>query len=416
MVAHTPAASAPSTAHKLALLSSLYLSQGLPYGFFVQALPVLLRQEGRSLEEVGLSSLLMLPWGLKLFVAPLVDRLRGGRLGPRRSWIVPLQAATIVAVGALALAGKAGAPLALMAVAVLITAALAATQDVATDGLAVSLLGERERGLGNGVQVAAYRVGMVLGGGALLMVFAALGWLATFGAMAGLLLLASVPIVLFREPARDATALDSSARAPGLHTLGAFVARRGMVRWLLLLALFKLGDALGSPMVKPLLVDVQMSITDIALVSGTLGSAVALVGALAGGWLAARVGRVAALWVSGLAHAALMAGYALGSADAHGLLVVMLVLEHFTGSMATVALFTAMMDASDARTGATDYTVQASVVVVATAVGSAASGFFASALGYPRFFVLSAVVCAVGTVALVHVLRRSGVPRVTGDP
>ena len=30
------------TATKLGLLSSLYLSQGLPYGFFTQALPVLL--------------------------------------------------------------------------------------------------------------------------------------------------------------------------------------------------------------------------------------------------------------------------------------------------------------------------------------------------------------------------------------
>ena len=49
---------------------------------------------------------------------------------------------------------------------------LAATQDIATDGLAVDMLEPPERGLANGVQVAGYRVGMIVGGGALLILFA----------------------------------------------------------------------------------------------------------------------------------------------------------------------------------------------------------------------------------------------------
>ncbi len=42
---------------------------------------------------------------------------------------------------------------------------LAATQDVATDGLAVRLLWESDRGLGNGIQVGGYYLGQILGGG-----------------------------------------------------------------------------------------------------------------------------------------------------------------------------------------------------------------------------------------------------------
>ncbi|MBI4864967.1 MAG: MFS transporter, partial [Candidatus Riflebacteria bacterium] len=76
---------------KLALLSSLYFSQGLPYGFFVQALPVLLREAGVSLEVIGLTSLLALPWAFKFLWAPLVDRFDGSGLGRRRGWILPLQ-------------------------------------------------------------------------------------------------------------------------------------------------------------------------------------------------------------------------------------------------------------------------------------------------------------------------------------
>jgi hypothetical protein len=46
---------------------------------------------------------------------------------------------------------------------------IAATQDIATDGLAVSRLALCLRGLGNSVQVIGYKIGMVLGGGVLLV-------------------------------------------------------------------------------------------------------------------------------------------------------------------------------------------------------------------------------------------------------
>ena len=63
-----------STPAKLGLLGCLYFSQGLPFGFFTQALPVLLRKQGFSLGQIGLSSLLVVPWALKFLWAPAVDR------------------------------------------------------------------------------------------------------------------------------------------------------------------------------------------------------------------------------------------------------------------------------------------------------------------------------------------------------
>ena len=44
--------------HPLALLSSLYAAQGLPFGFFTLALPVLMREAGWSLTAIGLLQLL----------------------------------------------------------------------------------------------------------------------------------------------------------------------------------------------------------------------------------------------------------------------------------------------------------------------------------------------------------------------
>src|SRR3954462_7362974 len=76
---------------KLGILWTLYFVQGLPFGFQATALPVYLRAAGLSLTGIGLASALSLPWSLKIFLAPLVDRYGSARMGPRRSWILPLQ-------------------------------------------------------------------------------------------------------------------------------------------------------------------------------------------------------------------------------------------------------------------------------------------------------------------------------------
>ncbi len=57
----------------LVLLTALYFAQGLPYGFFTQALPVVLRESGFSLIEISATGILFAPWALKFLWAPYVD-------------------------------------------------------------------------------------------------------------------------------------------------------------------------------------------------------------------------------------------------------------------------------------------------------------------------------------------------------
>lgn len=141
-----------TTREKAILLGGLYLSQGLPYGFFTQSVPALLRMQGASNTLVGLSFLLMLPWGLKFLWAPLVDRHGSARWGRRRSWILPLQAAGVLTLTALAFVDPTG-EMPWVLVGLLVINLISATQDIATDGLAVEVLAPEERGLGNGLQV-----------------------------------------------------------------------------------------------------------------------------------------------------------------------------------------------------------------------------------------------------------------------
>ena len=392
---------------RVTLLASLYFAQGLPFGFFAQAFPVLMRQQGASLEGIGLSGLLNLPWALKFLWAPWVDRTRSTRFGHRRAWILSLQTATIGVLLALAAAGfQAGDPLWGIAAGVLVLNMLAATQDIATDGLAVNLLQSGERGLGNAVQVGGYRLGMVVGGGALLMCFDALGWTGLFGAMAIALLFATIPIARFDEVASPPPVAPEVPAARPWLAFTEVLRGPGMGRWLVVLVTWKGGDALAAAMVKPLCVDLGLGLADVGLVLGTVGSGAALLGAFAGGAIVDRLGGARGLVVCGLLQALSVAAWILPSVgfSDRAWLVGVSGFEHFAGSTATVALFSAMMARCRPAHAGADYTTQASIVVIASGACGALSGVVAGRLGYATHFTLSFVLCLLA-VALLWVLR-----------
>ncbi len=391
-----------TTSRKLLLLGTLYLSQGLPFGFFTQALPVLLREQGLSLPSIGFTYLLALPWALKFLWAPFVDRYGFRRLGRRRSWILPLQGLTVILLLLVSLAHPSSALL-LLLLSVFAINLLAATQDIATDGLAVQLLSPRERGIGNGVQVAGYRIGMILGGGVLLIGFDYLGWANTMIAMAAILAVATIPITLYREQ-------SSTKDSPGerKHALREFLLRPGAMSWLFVLLLYKLGEAFATAMLRPFLVDAGLDMSAIGWLLGTAGFTAGLLGALVGGWGVNVLGRRRALLFYGAIQAVAVTLYVVPALGIGGLpmLIATTSLEHFAGGMATVALFTLMMDACRPQTEGSDYTIQASVVVIATGIAASLSGLSAAALGYVGHFVLSGALCCLALLLIMRVPQK----------
>jgi MFS transporter, PAT family, beta-lactamase induction signal transducer AmpG len=374
------------------LLGALYFAQGLPFGFFTQALPVMLRQLGVSLEGIGLTSLLALPWALKFLVAPALDRSPS-----RRRWLLALQLATA---GLLVLASRLD-PTALVPILVVVflVNTLAATQDIATDAIAVDEVPRAHRGLANGLQVGAYRVGMILGGGALLLTFDLLQWSGVFLVMAAATLLTTLPVARWKEPARQPV--------EGVASLKDFFTRADAAPLLLLLFVFKFGEAFGVTMLKPRLVDLGLSLADVGLLVGTVGFLAGLVGAVTGGLLVNVVGRQRALVGFGFTQAvAVLAYVAVDRETSFSGLAVLVGFEHFAGGLATAALFTCIMDWSRAGHAATDSTVQASTVVIATGIASASSGVSAAVLGYRTHFELAAALAMLAAVSAGALFRR----------
>jgi MFS family permease len=400
------------------LLALLYFAQGLPSGLIAKALPALLRDQGVSLSLIGFTSALALPWALKFLWAPLVDRY-----GTRKQWLLALNGLTMALMLLVASRDfEAWIDRLPWLLAVLFCANLvSATQDIATDGYAVSRLRPEWRGFGNSLQVVGYKLGMVLGSGGLLWLVAHHGWQASYGGLASLLLLVLLP-VLFMDDARthaEREASHSHWHGPGgyVRLFRDFVARPGLGWWLLTLALYKFGDSLASRMTGPLLRDSGYSLAEIGAITGVAGATAGVLGAFAGGASMLRLGRRQSLLVFGVLQALGLAGYLWVVAGVQSIFVLgaIVYFEQFVDGLSTVALFTLMMDRCRAQTPGTDYSLQASLMVLVTGMAATVGGVFTDSFGYAAVFTTAAALTLLALVPAMLFFRRAGPDATIGD-
>lgn len=82
----TKKVSGPKSAIPQVWTFTTYFCEGLPYSIIRTVSTVFFRDNGVSLEGIGLTSLFGLPWALKFFWAPHLDRY-----GTKRQWLLIMQ-------------------------------------------------------------------------------------------------------------------------------------------------------------------------------------------------------------------------------------------------------------------------------------------------------------------------------------
>ncbi|MEM7796819.1 MAG: MFS transporter [Cyanobacteria bacterium P01_C01_bin.118] len=389
-----------ATWRKMGLLGSLYVAQHIPLTFVYEALPVFLRQQNVSLKTLGLLQLLALPLVFKFLWSPLIDRYGVTRWGHYRFWILCFQIGLGVAIALLAFLNITQQFIFLL-LGLLLVSLLSASQDIATDALAIGLLSPAERGFGNGIQRGGNSLGAIIGGGGMLLLLSYWGWRTTLLAMATVLLLAIIPIARHRERVVKSTTLSS----PNFRRLISVYRRPGMGRWLIILTLYGIGPYMALTMFRPLLVDLGLSIGEIGLLLGVVSYGAGLLGAVVAGLNISRLSRKQALVSFSALQGIAIAAYCLPVLGFTQLSLLYLVatVAQFINGMAMTALFTVMMDKSDAATAGTDYTVQSSVVYISGILGATFSGVIAEALGYQGVFSVALLFTAI-TVLAIHYL------------
>jgi MFS family permease len=408
------------TAHNWLLLITLYFLQGFPSGLLVHAMPALLRSSGVSLEIIGFMKLLALPWVLRFIWAPYVDRYYVRKWGAHRSWILGMQLLVVISVFSLMLTDitrLSSVDLTLILSIIFFINLFCATQDIATDALAVKLLPTHLRGLGNSVQVSGYKIGLLFGGNAILWGLDLIGWQTTLMFMGLIILLCLLPTLMFNENktfqedspplTTEQTAEKEKLSFPWFwQQFYAFAKRPGLPFWLFTLAIYKMGDSLGSAMIKPMLVDMGTSLSTIANLT-LISSLAGILAATLGGVLYYRFGPRTCLLLFGLMQGLGLGGYALiNSESSYALLMWMSIFEQSADGMATVALFAMMMEHCRKDHEGTDYSLQACIQVSVAGLGGVLAGVIANQFGYSQLFISAMLLTWICLIPVMLLFRK----------
>ncbi|USA53371.1 MFS transporter [Acinetobacter sp. C32I] len=395
------------------LLFSLYWAQGLPVGFMTHALPVILRAQGVSLAHIGGFGLLMLPWSIKIFWAAYVDRLGISRLGHYRSWIIPTQLSSVIILIVLSFfpIQSLDQPIYLLVFfgLLLIMNLTGATQDIATDGLAVNLLKSDQQHWGNTFQVIGSRLGFIVGGGAVLWCLDWLDWQKTFLALAALVLVNTLPVLFYREPQHQSkVALQHASSQSFIQAvksyLNYFQSSPELKAWLLVLISFKVADGLAGPLLKPLMVDMGLNFTQIGVFITMFGAVAALLGAAVAGLLLKYFSRSSCLIVFSFLKLISLGAYAvLGYAYESQFqiaplwLYVINAVEDACSAMLLVVMLTLVMQYSRKHFAGTDFTFQVSIMATVSGLLYLFSGVVGDWLGYADYLL---VICVIAILCL----------------
>ncbi len=406
-----PAYSAAFRDRNLAVILLLGFSSGLPLALTGGTLQAWMTVEGVSLATIGIFTLVGIPYTWKFLWSPLMDRFVPPFLGRRRGWLVIAQLAIAGLIAAMAMSNPRD-DLAWIAVLAVLLAFTSASQDIVYDAYRTDIAKPEQRGLAAAFTVVGYRVAMLTSGAAALVLVAgsgfipALGWKNTYLVMAGLMVVAAFVTLAGKEPEIQAPPPRTLEEAV-LLPLREFFARPGAWALLVLVILYKLGDAFAVSLSTAFLLrGVGFPLDVVGYVNKGMGLAATIVGALFGGAIMVRLGLYRALMVFGVLQALSNLGFmALAYAGkSYPMMVFAVGFENLTGGMGTAAFVALMMALCDRRFTATQYALISALSAFGRVYVGPAAGYATDpkqlGLAWTTFFFLTFLVALPGLAFL----------------
>jgi len=408
----------------------LGFASGLPNVLVNDTLSAWLSDLGFKPSDIGLLSLLTLPYGLKLLWAPLLDRYPApgfAWLGLRRGWIALLCLLLVAGFCVLGWVGPSAAdsPAFPAAVAGLCIAALSASLDAAVDAHRTDSASGGGEGPAASAFVLGYRVAFVSIGAAVLMLHgkiallfgpegdAAAKALAWRWAIAGgglAMLVGFAGALLAPEPPRRdrSESLREALVGPAQSFMTALGPRLPVVLFVALL--FRLPDLLGNRMTMPFLrQELGFDNAEIGTIRQLFGFWMTIAGALLGGYYVKRWGLARSLMVFGVLQVASNAGYLVLIATGKSVpaFVGVVFVENLCNGLVSAAFVAYFMSICEPRFAAAQYAILSGLMYLAGALVGATSGALVEKLGYPGFFVLSIAVGLPPLLALPWAMPRA---------
>jgi MFS transporter, PAT family, beta-lactamase induction signal transducer AmpG len=375
---------------RIAVMLPLGFASGLPLALTAGTLQAWLTVVEVDLRTIGLFTLVGLPYTLKFLWAPVMDRFVPPWLGRRRGWMIVMQLALVAGIVAMSLIDPTKTPLLLAAMALLV-ATTSASQDIVFDAYRTDVLKATERGFGAAVSVTGYRIAMLVSGAGALIVSTYLGWGQTYFLIAALMLIGVGATLLSPEPASPVNIPRNVAEAVW-EPVHEFFSRSPALLLLLLIVLYKLGDAFAGSLTTAFLIrGMGFEAAEVGIVNKGLGMVTTIVGALLGGIWMVRMGLFRSLLIFGGLQALSNLTFMLlaWTGKSYPIMVLAVAFENVSGGMGTAAFVALMMSLCDHRYTATQYALLSAMAALGRVFVGPPSGYVVEAVGWVSFFFIT---------------------------
>lgn len=412
----------------------LGFSAGLPFPLVFTTLSTWLRQIGISKTIIGFFAWIGITYSIKIFWAPIVDRLPlpllTKLLGQRRSWMLLAQVGIIA--GLLGMAWTDPSQyLTQMALFALLVAFASATQDIVIDAYRIEAVKDEFQGAMAATYQAGWRIAAALvAGAAALYISEYFSWTVAYMVMAAFMAVGIITVLVISEPERNISQqtymqeqrvidfLETTAHIPDMLRMpvawfiGAVICpfteffqrnSRQALFVLLFIGIYRISDIVLANMTHPFYIDMGFSVIEIANIAKIFGVFMTLLGAFIGGVLVVRYGILRILLLGAILVSLTNLMFALLADNGHSILGLAIVLssDNFSGGLASTAFIAYLSSLTNKAYTATQYALFSSIMTLGPKFISGFSGMVIDAEGYIFFFSYAA---ALGLPAIFMVM------------
>ena len=417
----------------------LGFSAGLPFLLVFSTLNARLADVGVETATIGFFSWLGITYSIKVFWAPVVDRLKlpvlNRLFGKRRSWILLAQAGIATGLYLMAAVDPLSAPETL-ALCGLLVALSSATQDVAIDAYRIEIAEERLQAALAATYIFGYRLALLVAGAGALYLAEFWSWQVSYQVMAALVGVGVLTVLVAREPEVNhfAAAEDIAEKVqeeaarrghlpPRLAKLagwfyaavaGPFVDffrryKELAIVILVLVAVYRISDIAMGVMANPFYLDFMgFSKTQVADVTKVFGFFMTILGSMVGGVLVVRYGVRRILLAGAILTAAtnlLFVVLAQYPPDIK-LLALVVSADNLSGGIANVALIAWLSSMTSASFTATQYALFSSLMTLPGKFLGGFSGIVVADFGYAQFFLVAGVMGVPAILLVLYIMRH----------
>ena len=386
-------------------MPTTYFAEGLSY-ILVNSLAVIIYKKMNVSNDLIAfwTSLLYLPWAIKMFWSPFIDMY-----WTKRKWIVGTQSVMAVFTVLASVSLGLDSFLLYSMLAFTIIAFMSATHDVAVDGYYMISMDDKEQAFFVGIRSFAYRLAMLFSSG-ILVLWAGkletstgnivLSWKVVLMTVALILAFLSLYHRLFLPlPEKDKGA-GHFDYGQFFESIISYFRQDKVILAISFIVLYRFGEAMLLKLSAPFLLDplkkggMALTTSEIGLAYGTIGLVCLIAGNILGAWFISKRGLKKCVWAMALALNLPDPVYVYMSYNQdlpHTFVYVLVAFEQFGYGLGTTAFMYYLIQLTDEKHKTVHFAISTGIMAFAMMLPGMASGWLQMKTGYPEFFI---IVCA----------------------